>query len=321
LIYMLLTEALHIEDDVLKCRLGIPTSPIPPAASAVPFGGSASTSHSGLARDHNCVGLDAVCQANKFQSYSRRLATAHGEMIVQCLDPLPMSLSSVGASQSQSDDKMPPFIHLDQYLGGGWSSVYASNVSRVVVKFASVPKKEKAELERQLMDEKVAYDRLTLLTGWVVPILYGEYLWYGGRSLILSHEGPSLDALKMEFESLGLIERLVLFGELYLIHRRGIFHYDFEPRNVLRKGWCRLTIIDFAFSDVNHTCPGWRVCHELKDAWHSKLRLVGILGKVRVRLVMGLRVICGSLLIYFLFAYIIPSLVLCMSLPVHQKIH
>jgi len=85
--------------------------------------------------------------------------------------------------------------------------VYASTVSRVVVKFASVPKKPKAELERQLVNEKVAYDRLAVLTGWVVPIFYGEYLWYGGRSLVLSDEGPSLAALEMKFESLWLIER------------------------------------------------------------------------------------------------------------------
>jgi len=117
-----------------------------------------------------------------------------------------MALSFVGSSRSRFDDN-PPFIHLDRYLGGGWSTVYASTVSRVVVKFASVPTKPKAELERQLVNEKAVYDRLIVLVGWVVPILYGEYLWYGGRSLILSDEGPSLAALKMKFESLWLMER------------------------------------------------------------------------------------------------------------------
>jgi len=127
-------------------------------------------------------------------------------MLVQCLDALPMALSFVGSSRSRFDDN-PPFIHLDRYLGGGWSTVYASTVSRVVVKFASVPTKPKAELERQLVNEKAVYDRLTVLTGWVVPILYGEYLWYGGWSLVLSDKGPSLAALEMKFESLWLIER------------------------------------------------------------------------------------------------------------------
>ena len=78
----------------------------------------------------------------------------------------------------------------------------------------------------------------------------------------------------------------------------------------MRKGWCRLTIVDFAFSDVDHTCPGWRDCYELKDAWHSKLRLVGMLGKVGVKLIMGARVICGTLLFY-VFARIAPSMILC----------
>ena len=43
-------------------------------------------------------------------------------------------------------------------------------------------------------------------------------------------------------------------------------HRDFESRNVLRKRWCRLRIIGFAFLDVEHTCPEWRECSELKDA-------------------------------------------------------
>ena len=41
-------------------------------------------------------------------------------------------------------------------------------------------------------------------------------------------------------------------------------HRDFEPRNVLQKGWCRLTIIDF-----DHTYPEWRECDELKDVWRE----------------------------------------------------
>ena len=61
----------------------------------------------------------------------------------------------------------------------------------------------------------------------------------------------------------------ILIGELYLIHYFGVNHRDFEPRNVLRKGWCRLTVIDFAFSNVDHTCPGWRERGELKDVWHK----------------------------------------------------
>lgn len=54
-----------------------------------------------------------------------------------------------------------------------------------------------------------------------------------------------------------------------MVHALGVEHADFEPRNVVRKGWCRLRIIDFAFSNVNHTCPGWGVCNELTYAWHK----------------------------------------------------
>ena len=61
----------------------------------------------------------------------------------------------------------------------------------------------------------------------------------------------------------------MLFVELYLIHYLGVDHKDLEPRNVVRKGWCRLKIIDFAFSNVDHTCPGWRGCSELKGMWHE----------------------------------------------------
>ena len=57
--------------------------------------------------------------------------------------------------------------------------------------------------------------------------------------------------------------------QLYLIHYLGVYHGDLEPRNVVRKGWCRLKIIDFAFSDVDHMCPGWRECGELKRVWHE----------------------------------------------------
>jgi len=74
LLYMLLTETLHIEDDVLKCQLGIPTPPFPPATSPVPLGG-VSSSHSGL------VVYPRDRQAKEYQSYSRRLATVRNPLV------------------------------------------------------------------------------------------------------------------------------------------------------------------------------------------------------------------------------------------------
>jgi hypothetical protein len=42
-------------------------------------------------------------------------------------------------------------------------------------------------------------------------------------------------------------------------------------------------IIDFAFSNIDHTCPGWRECGELKDVWRKLEleRLSGMPGTVR----------------------------------------
>jgi hypothetical protein len=130
-------------------------------------------------------------------------------MIVQCLDATPIELKLIDAPHSQRANlkkQNPPFIHLDRQCGAGWSSVYSSSKSRVVVKFAAVPKKDKAELERQLSNEKAAYHKLRCISQWVIPRLYGEYEWFGGRAILLSDEGQSLSHLE-EFTSLPLIDR------------------------------------------------------------------------------------------------------------------
>ena len=98
------------------------------------------------------------------------------------------------------------FIHLDRQLGAGWSSVFASSKLHVVVKFAVMPKKNKAELVCQLSNEKAAYKKLNRIAGWVIPRLYGEYEWHGGRALIFSDKGRSLSHLE-KFTALPLIER------------------------------------------------------------------------------------------------------------------
>ena len=75
-----------------------------------------------------------------------------------------------------------------------------------MVKFAAMPKKDKAELTHQLSNEKFAYNKLNHISGWIVPRLYGEYKWSSGRVLVLSEEGQSLSYLE-KFTSLSLIER------------------------------------------------------------------------------------------------------------------
>ena len=100
-----------------------------------------------------------------------------------------MELLLVNASRSQRAKKQyHPFIHLDHHLGAGWSSVFASSKSHVVVKFAVVPQKDKVELIRQLGNEKAAYEKLNRISesGWIIHRLYGEYEWHGGRALVLS---------------------------------------------------------------------------------------------------------------------------------------
>jgi hypothetical protein len=127
-------------------------------------------------------------------------------MLIQCFNGLPMRFSRAGTPRSHDGKKQLPFVLLDRHLGGGWSSVYASSRSHLIVKFAVVPKKDKAELERQLKNEDI-YDKLSRLTRLAVPRYYGEYVWYGGRALVLSDKEPSLSDLGMEFTSLGLVER------------------------------------------------------------------------------------------------------------------
>jgi hypothetical protein len=127
-------------------------------------------------------------------------------MLIQCMDGFPFSLIPVCTPQSRGN-KMPTFVHFDRRLRGSWSSVYGSTKSQLVVKFAGVAQNGHAELERYVIDEKTAYDKLACLSRWVVPRCYGEYIWYGGRALVLSDEGPSLATLGMELASLAFIER------------------------------------------------------------------------------------------------------------------
>jgi serine/threonine protein kinase len=231
-----------------------------------------------------------------------------------------MELSLVNASHShQAKKQCHPFIHLDRHLDARRSSVFASSKSHVVVKFAVVPKKDKAELVRQLRNEKAAYKKLNRIAGWMIPRLYGEYEWHGGRTLVLSDEGRSLSHLK-DFKSLPLIERygllrfekgcadflccrLTLFAEMYCIHRLGVLHGDFQPQNVVRKRWpCSLKIIDFGFSYVDHTCPGWRECSELKEVW-DMLQLSG----VNLWFSLDRRLFLLSMIVFPLLAFIITS--------------
>ena len=85
--------------------------------------------------------------------------------------------------------------------------MYALNRSHVIVKLSKTHGKDKAELECKIRNENDVYQKPHRLTRLVIPPCYGEYVWYGGRALVLSDEAPTLSNLKMEFTSLGVVER------------------------------------------------------------------------------------------------------------------
>jgi hypothetical protein len=132
-----------------------------------------------------------------------------GAIFIQCLDAFPVLFTPVHTPQFRVC-KMPTsvtFVHLNHRLD---AFAYASTKWRLVIKFANgANKKDKFELERHLLNEKTTYNKLARLARWirVVPQCYGEYMWYGGRALVLSDEGPSLMTLGMDFASLEPTER------------------------------------------------------------------------------------------------------------------
>ena len=103
-----------------------------------------------------------------------RSPEAPGDMVTQCFNGFPVGFPPAGTPQSKDGEKQHPFVSLDSHQ----SSVYASSGSHLIVKFAEVPKEDKAELERQLRNENDAYNKLY---GLVVSRCYGEcVVWRTG---------------------------------------------------------------------------------------------------------------------------------------------
>lgn len=215
---MLLVETLDFDDQTVEEGLG-PVDPAVPVEGPPPSDLGLQTDAQGIRRAARPARMreKAECHSSAltevgifFSSLSHcadKSLQAPESMTVRCLDGRPMELTLVDTPISRRAKKQyHPFIHFDGYLGAGWSSVFASSKSYIVVKFAAAPKKNEAELLRQLSNEKAAYNTLKPVTGGVVPRLIGEYNWYGGRSLILSSEGRSLSYLG-GFTTLSLMER------------------------------------------------------------------------------------------------------------------
>jgi hypothetical protein len=106
-------------------------------------------------------------------------------MLVQCLDTRPIALSPVDHDkpQSEPDEMHHAFIHLDfeLYHDGDPCSMYVSRRSRIIVKFAYKSMEDIAELERQFMTEKAAYNKLQSLAGWAIPRCMENICGMAGR--------------------------------------------------------------------------------------------------------------------------------------------
>ena len=212
LVYMLLVETLDVSDKTLIQRFGlVPLGDPTPLDSGLKTDAQGrmdsgkpidkGEAHSGTLTEVGNLSFSSFAYCNN------EFLQAPESMTVQCLNAYPMELTLVDApTPHRAKKQYHPIIYLDRHLGAGWSSVYSSSKSHVVVKFAAAPNKDKATLKRQLTNEKMAYNKLSRITGWIVPRLYGEYEWHGGRALVLSDEGRSLSHLG-EFKSLLLIER------------------------------------------------------------------------------------------------------------------
>jgi len=215
--YMLLTERLNIGDDTLRQKFNLPVPLGDPGPSSSSLG-----SRYGAQGPRRSGRLETIREAEGSR-YSGRLAEVryhscsftHGadellqaprSMNVRCFDGILMRFTLVGISQYRDEhsDKCP-LIHLDRHLGAAWSSVYASSKSDIVIKFGVIPQEDRAK-ERQLRNEAAAYNKLGRIAGWIVPHLYGEYQWHGGRALVMSDGGTSLK----DFTSLYLLQRCVL---------------------------------------------------------------------------------------------------------------
>jgi hypothetical protein len=71
-----------------------------------------------------------------------------------------------------------------------------------------------------------------------------------------------------------------------------------------------LKIIDFGYSDVDHTCPGWRECDELEEVW-DKLQL----RRVNFRFDLDRRLFPLLMIVLPLLAFVITS-----GIPVKRRL-
>ncbi|EAU89112.2 protein kinase subdomain-containing protein PKL/ccin4 [Coprinopsis cinerea okayama7 len=91
-------------------------------------------------------------------------------------------------------------------------------------------------------NELLCYQRLEKLQGAGIPVLYATGSVGTRPCLVLSYEGQRLRQDPTEED------RATLEPVIYYMHQLKIHHHDLHPRNVVRNGDGKLTLIDFGFS-------------------------------------------------------------------------
>ncbi|KAK6968911.1 Proteophosphoglycan ppg4 [Favolaschia claudopus] len=130
---------------------------------------------------------------------------------------------------------------------------------RVVAKTARSP-----SATQRLLREFHVYKALRIMQRGTIPTLIGLYTNTSNGSLVLitSHVGAPL----VTFSSLTLKQRRTLFSRLLGLHRAGIQHNDFEPRNITISSCSSSPVIlDFDNATLYHDCQG-ESCIELLEA-------------------------------------------------------
>ncbi|KAJ6481809.1 hypothetical protein C8R45DRAFT_1150850 [Mycena sanguinolenta] len=120
--------------------------------------------------------------------------------------------------------------------------------ARVGAKTATSP-----QAGKRLVREFKVYNVMHALQGSAIPTLVGLYNDNNGNAvLVVSDVGAPVDT----FKALSLIQRRTLLSHLVSLHRTGIYHNDFEPRNVMLSPSSSPVIIDFDDARLDHVCKG-----------------------------------------------------------------
>ncbi|KAE9395459.1 hypothetical protein BT96DRAFT_977998 [Gymnopus androsaceus JB14] len=174
------------------------------------------------------------------------------------------NLSSESASSSGSDCEgvANSILKIGQYATT-WAGTFSHANLPVILKLP-----RSSPMAQTLFDTEVyLYSLLSDVADDIIPHFYGCFSLEDGPVLVLEKAGQSL---KEEFweddkEALSLVERINIFGMLQTLHKNGISHNDFYPRNVIRRKSGNFCVIDFQLADTDHVCLEGDMCEELSS--------------------------------------------------------